>query len=71
MTRQEWFDKQTPELQNNFKNNCNTLNNTDDFFEYWINSKISTGICGAFIFDASKEGHEYWYKINEELERPK
>lgn len=65
MTRQEWFDNQTPEVQEQFKMNCNTLNE-DPAFEWWINqsTELTSGIGGAFVWADSNQGHEYWSKIN-------
>ena len=70
MTRQEWFDKQTPKVQEQFKTNCNLLNSEDDSFEYWINSPIelTEGIGGAFVWAISEEGQAYWSEINKNYE---
>ena len=68
MTRQEWFDKQTPKVQKQFKNNCNLLNGDKDSFDYWINppAEETEGIGGAFVWMHSEQGQEYWSKINKE-----
>ena len=69
MTRQEWFDSQTPKVQEQFKTNCDTLNKYPTF-EWWINqtSELSSGIGGAFVWSDSKQGHKYWSEINEKYE---
>lgn len=66
MTRQEWFDNQTPKVQKQFKNNCDELN-TDGTFNWWIASKVHAtgGIGGAFVFADSPEGHRYWMDMHE------
>lgn len=70
MTRQEWFDNQTPEVQEQFKTNCDTLNETNEF-DFWINPPIELtgGIGGAFVWADSEQGHKYWSKINEKYEK--
>jgi hypothetical protein len=68
MTRKKWFANQTPELQERFKNNCNTLNESIEFFEFWVNSAATKGLCGAFAFYKSKEGHAFWQDLSVELE---
>ena len=69
MTRQEWFDNQTPKVQEQFKTNCDTLNE-DTVFEWWINqsTELTYGIGGAFVWADSKQGHKYWSEINEKYE---
>ena len=69
MTRQEWFNSQTPKVQAQFKENCNTLNETNEF-DFWINppTELTGGIGGAFVWADSKQGHKYWSKINEKYE---
>ena len=64
-TRQQWFKKQPKKVQKQFKENCETLN-TFPFFKDWINDEdpCINGIHGAFTWISSKEGHEYWSKIN-------
>ena len=69
MTRQEWFNNQTPEIQEKFKHNCDTLNNGYAFFEPWISGGTTKGLAGAFQFGRSSEGHEFWYKLNVQLKR--
>lgn len=65
MTRQEWFNEQTKTVQKQFIKNCDTLNFIP-FYEAWINndSGIVNGIGGAFAWGNSKQGFEYWDKIN-------
>jgi len=68
MTRLEWFNNQTPELQEKFKHNCNTLNNGEPYFDYWVNNHtVTKGLGGAFVFLKSSEGHEFWYELNNQL----
>jgi hypothetical protein len=66
MTRQEWFDNQTPEVQQQFKHNTNKGNEEVDFFDFWINQSVGAteGIGGAFVFSDTPEGHRYWMNIN-------
>ena len=70
MTRQEWFDSQTPEVQEQFKTNCDTLNE-DNEFDFWINPpfELTCGIGGAFVWADSEQGHRYWSKINAKYEK--
>lgn len=65
MTRQKWFDNQTPEVQEQFKMNCDALNE-DYEFEDWLNqpAPITNGIYGAFRWANSKQGYKYWDEIN-------
>ena len=67
MTRLEWFNSQAPEVQDKFRNNCNTLNSGIEFFDYWVNANTSPGLDGAFVYLNSEEGHEYWRSISNEL----
>jgi dihydroorotate dehydrogenase len=68
MTRKEWFDNQTPELQEKFKYNCNTIND-EPCFDYWITNDNGTGgLSGAFVFHRSMEGHTFWYELNNQLQ---
>jgi len=68
MTRKEWFDNQTPEIQEKFKYNCNNLNEGIQYFDYWINNTNGVkGLGGAFVFCKSSEGHDYWYDQHREL----
>lgn len=69
MTRQEWFDKQTKKVQKEFKKNCDTLN-YDGQFDWWMSqeNELTSGISGAFVWMASKQGHKYWSEINEKYE---
>ena len=69
MTRKEWFDNQTPEIQEKFKHNCDTLNNGYAYFEYWISGGPTKGLGGAFQFGRSSEGYEFWYELNNQLKR--
>lgn len=70
MTRKEWFNNQTLEVQEQFINNCDTLNPIK-FFDFWINdtTNYTSGINGAFIFAMSKEGADYWGDINEKAKK--
>jgi hypothetical protein len=69
MTRKEWFDKQTTEVQKQFKVNCNTLNE-EPTFDWWVSqgSGLTPGIGGAFVWNESEQGQEYWSKINDKYE---
>jgi hypothetical protein len=69
MTRKEWFDKQTPEVQEQFKLNCNTLNPELEF-DWWISQseELTYAIGGAFVWADSEQGHRYWSEINEKYE---
>ncbi len=72
MTRLEWFNNQTPELQEQFKTNCNKLNNGNYSFEEWVNqseeyySRVNIG--GAFAWSMSPEGHQFWWDIDKSIE---
>ena len=69
MTRQEWFNSQTPKVQAQFKENCNTLNETNEFdFFIIFPTELTGGIGGAFVWADSEQGHKYWSKINEKYE---
>lgn len=69
MTRKEWFDNQTPEVQKQFKTNCEDLN-YDGHFDWWMNqeNELTSGIGGAFVWKISEQGHAYWSVINEKYE---
>ncbi len=72
MTRQEWFNTLTPEVQEQFKFNTNqneTNNAPDSFFKFWIEQGsrgITSGIGGAFSFANTPQGFHYWNDIDEE-----
>ena len=69
MTKQEWFNTLTPEVQEQFKNNTNQNESAseDSFFNFWITQKgITPGIGGAFVFHKTPEGFTYWNDIDEE-----
>ena len=67
MTRLEWYNQQTEELQAKFKNYCNTLNGEIRYFEPWVNSNFSKGLGGAFEFALTEEGHNYWRDLSKQL----
>ena len=69
MTRKEWFNNQTPEVQEQFRDNCNTLNPELEF-DWWMNQseEVTSGIGGAFVWNDSKQGHKYWSEINAKYE---
>ena len=69
-TRREWFDKQSKKVQKQFKENVETLNYTI-YFEGWINDDDpkTLGISGAFSWNRSEEGHEYWSEINKKYDK--
>jgi hypothetical protein len=73
MTRQEWFNNQTKEVQQKFIDNCNKdliglLPSEESFFEKWVNGKKTTpGIGGAFVFNKTPEGYKYWNDIDDEF----
>jgi hypothetical protein len=69
MTRLEWFNEQSEEIKDKFKHNCNTFNSFNDFFDWWISKKdeelfVRSGISGAFTFNLTPEGHDFWANIN-------
>jgi hypothetical protein len=69
MTRQEWFNTLTPEVQEKFRNNTNQNESAseDSFFNFWISQKgITSGIGGAFVFHKTPEGFTYWNDIDTE-----
>ena len=46
-----WYNNQTKEVQEKFRNNCIKIGG-ESFFNRWISEKIgiTTGIAGAFVF---------------------
>ncbi len=58
MTKEEWYNSLPKKVRKAFKKNANAQ--SDDFFNYWIKFGITTGIMGAFSFDLSPEGYDYW-----------
>ena len=70
MTRKEWFDNQTPKVRKEFKKNCEELN-VSLTLEAWIkmgNTENIKNIEGAFVWDKSPQGHQYWFEINKKIE---
>jgi hypothetical protein len=65
MNRLDWYNNQTKEVQEKFRNNC-IKSGGEKFFNRWISIKIgiTTGIVGAFVFRKTDEGVLYWSKIN-------
>jgi hypothetical protein len=71
MTRQEWFNTLTPEVQEQFKFNTNQNESAseDSFFKFWIEQGsrgITSGIGGAFSFGNTPQGFHYWNDIDKE-----
>ncbi len=69
MTGKEWVKTLPKKVKKAFINNCDTLN-PRPFFNDWcsiVNDIYGAGIIGAFVFDKSPEGHEYWKAINDKL----
>lgn len=72
MTRQEWFNTLTPEVQEKFRNNTNATDTItpDSFFEFWLtHNSITPGIGGAFVFARTPEGFVYWNEIDEQARK--
>ena len=68
MTRLEWFDLQPKCIQEAFKNNCNNSNSNKNYFDWWIKQdNNSNGIMGAFAFDCSIEGWDFWLDIDTKM----
>jgi hypothetical protein len=68
MTNVDWFNTLNPELQAKIVHNVNSLNKSITF-EWWSNRPIGesfTPISGAFYWDNSDEGHDYWVDISNE-----
>jgi hypothetical protein len=68
MTRVEWVASLDEDVRNKFIANI-TEDNTAGFIDYWMegsekNGDRVHGIKGAFVWNKTKEGHEYWEKIN-------
>lgn len=65
MNRMNWYNNQTKEVQEKFRNNCIKIGG-ESFFNRWISEKIgiTAGIAGAFVFKETDEGELYWSKIN-------
>lgn len=74
MNRLEWFNNQTDEVKSKFEYNCVNLNDSSNFFEWWLKKNNNdfanlgdTGISGAFRWSETEEGFDYWKAIDKEL----
>ena len=68
MTRVEWVASLDEDVRNKFIANI-TEDNGAGFIDYWMKSSEKNGdrvhgIGGAFVWNKTKEGHEYWSRIN-------
>lgn len=53
--------------RNSFINNLITMN-SPGFAEYWLLKEMDdSGLLGAFPMGLTKEGHDYWAKINNKI----
>lgn len=66
MTKLEWYNQQTKEVQVAFKKYCNTLNHKLSF-ETWVTSIHSGGLSGAFQFAKTEEGYDYWRDLSQKF----
>ena len=72
MTRVEWVASLDEDIRNRFIANIIEDNNAG-FIDYWMAGSgayedRAKGIGGAFVWDKTKEGHEYWSKINANMQ---
>lgn len=72
MTRVEWVASLDEDIRNRFIANIIEDNNAG-FIDYWMagsgeDEDRAKGIGGAFVWDKTKEGHEYWSKINANMQ---
>jgi hypothetical protein len=69
MTRVEWVASLDEDVRNKFMANIKQCNVEPGFMDYWMESSEKNGdrvhgIGGAFVWNRTKEGHEYWSRIN-------
>lgn len=58
-TPKEWYNSLSPEDRVNFNQNCNL----DRYLFSPVKVTLYSFINGAFLWNATKQGHDYWYKI--------
>jgi len=62
MTNKQWYLSLPNDLQNRISRNCNELNHFYRFAQ-WYDDKTELSLTGAFSWDQSPEGHDFWYAI--------
>jgi hypothetical protein len=67
MTNKEWYLSLSNDLQDKVAHNCNSLNEYYRFAQ-WYDDKKGASICGAFCWDDSIEGNEFWYGVYKTME---
>lgn len=45
------------------------LNNVDEFLDQQLEKSISDALCGAFYWNETPEGGEYWVQIQEKYKK--
>ena len=68
MTNKEWYRSLPNYLQDKVACNCNALNKSYRFVQ-WYDDKRTLSLGGAFSWKDTPEGFDFWYDINATLEQ--
>lgn len=65
MNRAKFIESLNEDTRKRFISNCNNCNESLTF-EDWLQDKDPSidGISGAFVWSTTREGHNYWAKVN-------
>lgn len=65
MDRVKFVESLSEDTRNRFISNCNNCNELLTF-ENWLQDEESSidGIGGAFVWSTTREGHNYWARVN-------
>ena len=73
MDRVKFVESLNEDTRRRFISNCNNCNESPNFFEGWLQDEESSidGIGGAFVWSTTREGHNYWAKVNANIKYEK
>ena len=72
MTRIQMVASLSEDIRKRFITNIVDCNTSVDFIDQWMNNEDSNrggGICSAFTWSTTREGHNYWAKVNANLKK--
>ncbi len=72
MTRIQIVASLSEDVRKRFITNIVDCNEDVDIIDRWMNNEDSNrgeGIYGAFTFSTTREGHNYWAKVNANLKK--
>ncbi len=68
MNRIKFVASLSEDVRRRFINNVVDGNDSVDFIDRWmVSDDCTSGIIGAFVWGNTKEGHDYWKEINDNI----